>query len=109
MEPAHDHAVLLPYGGPRARRAAIPRQAAALRAADRRRGGLSEDVERLMDRRKFLLVTSAFAVLGDAAATPEEMSEAIRKVTGGAKLNNGRIALDLPSLVENGSTVPMTV
>ena len=37
------------------------------------------------------------------------MSEAIRKLVGGAKVNEGRVTLDIPPLVENGNTVPLTV
>src|SRR5262249_43992465 len=34
---------------------------------------------------------------------------ALDKVTGGAKLNEGRVKLEIPPLVENGNTVPVTV
>ena len=42
-------------------------------------------------------------------ATPEEMQAAIAKVIGDAKLNTGKVAIDIPPLVENGNTVPCTV
>ena len=42
-------------------------------------------------------------------ATPETMRGAIREVVGEASLQRGKVALDLPPLVENGNTVPMTV
>ena len=42
-------------------------------------------------------------------ATPAEMQEAIRKVTGGAAVRPGRVRLDLPQLIENGNAVPLTV
>ena len=42
-------------------------------------------------------------------ATPDSMAEAIRKVVGTATLTEGRVKLDVPPLVENGSTVPLTV
>jgi sulfur-oxidizing protein SoxY len=42
-------------------------------------------------------------------AAPEAMAEAIRKVVGDARIQKGKVKLDLPPLVENGNTVPMTV
>jgi sulfur-oxidizing protein SoxY len=42
-------------------------------------------------------------------ATPEAMQEAIRRLVGEAAVRRGRIKLDLPPLVENGNTVPLTV
>ena len=64
-----------------------------------------------MDRRHFLVGTAAVVVLplAQASATPESMAEAIRKVVGTATLTEGRVKLDVPPLVENGSTVPLTV
>ena len=44
-----------------------------------------------------------------AFATPEMMRAAIRKVVGEAKVNTGKIKLDIPPLVENGNTVAMSV
>ena len=44
-----------------------------------------------------------------AQATPEALAAAIREVTGGAELKAGKVKLDIPPLVENGNTVPMTV
>ena len=37
------------------------------------------------------------------------MQEAIHKVVGAARVNQGRVKLELPPLVENGNTVPLTV
>jgi sulfur-oxidizing protein SoxY len=37
------------------------------------------------------------------------MMAAIRQLVGGATLREGRVKLDLPPLVENGNTVPLTV
>jgi sulfur-oxidizing protein SoxY len=64
-----------------------------------------------MDRRRFLVGTAAIAVLpfAPAGATPEAMAEAIRKVVGDAKVTEGRVTLDMPPLIENGNTVPLTV
>jgi sulfur-oxidizing protein SoxY len=44
-----------------------------------------------------------------ARATPEAMQEAIRKILGEAKINAGRVHLEIPPLVENGNTVPCEV
>jgi len=44
-----------------------------------------------------------------ASATPEAMRAVIRTIVGDAPLRKGRVQLDLPPLVENGNTVPMTV
>jgi sulfur-oxidizing protein SoxY len=42
-------------------------------------------------------------------STPAALASAIRTVTGGAAVKTGKVKLDLPPLVENGNTVPMTV
>jgi sulfur-oxidizing protein SoxY len=42
-------------------------------------------------------------------STPGQMDAAIRSVFGEAVIRKGRVVLDLPPLVENGNTVPMTV
>ena len=68
-------------------------------------------------RRQFLGLAGGAAVLGavpivtlrPAEATPASLASAIRNVTGGAPVKTGKIKLDLPPLVENGNTVPMTV
>lgn len=44
-----------------------------------------------------------------ARATPETMRAAIEAFTGGAPVTEGRVTLDIPLLVENGNSVPMTV
>lgn len=64
-----------------------------------------------MDRRHFLAGTATVVVLplSPASATPDAMAEAIRKVVGTATPTEGRVKLDVPPLVENGSTVPLTV
>ena len=62
-------------------------------------------------RRDFLTGAAAIVVLplASAHATPEAMAAAIREVTRGAAIREGRVKLDLPPLVENGNTVPLTV
>ena len=47
--------------------------------------------------------------VGAARAAPEAMQQAIRDIVGEAELRQGRVALDLPLLVENGNAVPLTV
>jgi sulfur-oxidizing protein SoxY len=44
-----------------------------------------------------------------ASATPEAMRSVMRTIVGDAPLRKGRVQLDLPPLVENGNTVPLTV
>ena len=44
-----------------------------------------------------------------AAATPADMRAAIANVIGDAKLNVGRVKVEIPPLVENGNTVPCTI
>jgi sulfur-oxidizing protein SoxY len=68
-------------------------------------------------RRQFLGYAGGAAVLGavpvamvrPAQATPATLAAAIRSVTGAAVIRTGKVKLDIPPLVENGNTVPMTV
>jgi sulfur-oxidizing protein SoxY len=68
-------------------------------------------------RRRFLELATSTAVIGalpivslrPVEATPETMAAAIRAVVGGAVVQTGKVKLDIPPLVENGNTVPMTV
>jgi sulfur-oxidizing protein SoxY len=68
-------------------------------------------------RRRFLALTGGAAVLGavpvvaasPAKATPAMMAAAMRDVTGAAVVRSGKVKLEVPPLVENGNTVPMTV
>ncbi len=68
-------------------------------------------------RRHFLRLAGSAAVLGavpvvslrPCEATPATMAAAIRNVVGTAVVRTGRVKLDVPPLVENGNTVPMTV
>lgn len=48
-------------------------------------------------------------IVRPAEATPATMAAAIQSVTGGAAVRAGKVKLDIPPLVENGNTVPMTV
>ncbi len=61
-------------------------------------------------RRLFLAGSAAVTLLPFAAdATPEEMAAAIKQLTAGAELRTGKVTLDVPPIVENGNTVPMSV
>ncbi|WP_025034744.1 SoxY-related AACIE arm protein [Bradyrhizobium sp. DOA9] len=68
-------------------------------------------------RRQFLNFAGGMTVAGTIPivtlrpieATPAMLNAAIRNVVGEAQLRTGRIKLDIPPLVENGNTVPMTV
>jgi sulfur-oxidizing protein SoxY len=68
-------------------------------------------------RRQFLGLAGGAAVIGavpivtlrPAEATPAMLAAAIRNVVGAAMVHTGKVKLDIPPLVENGNTVPMTV
>jgi sulfur-oxidizing protein SoxY len=62
-------------------------------------------------RRTFLAGAAAITLLplASAYATPEALQAAIKEVIGNARLNEGRVTIDLPPLVENGNTVPLTI
>ena len=68
-------------------------------------------------RREFLvLACGAFATAAEAQLDPNQealrraaFQEAVRKVTGGAPVSRGRVKLDLPPLIDNGNTVPLSV
>jgi len=68
-------------------------------------------------RRDFLGLAGGMAALGAvpvvtlrrAEATPATLAAAIRNVVGEAVVRTGKVRLDVPPLVENGNTVPMTV
>ncbi|MDD1518222.1 MULTISPECIES: SoxY-related AACIE arm protein [Bradyrhizobium] len=68
-------------------------------------------------RRQFLNLAGGVTIAGTIPivtlrpiqATPAMLNTAIRNVVGEAQLRSGRVKLDIPPLVENGNTVPMTV
>ena len=53
--------------------------------------------------------TAAPAMVDPASATPAEMQAAVASVVGEARINPGKVKLDIQPLVENGNTVPCTV
>ena len=64
--------------------------------------------------RRDALILGGIAATGAASPTPSaalpgQMEAAIRKAIGDAKVQKGKVTLDLPPLVENGNSVPMTV
>ena len=64
-------------------------------------------------RRDFIALAGGAAVfavtLRPAEATPATMAAAIRSVVGSEPVKTGKVKLDVPPLVENGNTVPLTV
>ena len=62
-----------------------------------------------MQRRTFLTGVAVALAPFAARATPEALTAAIKEVTGDAPLREGKVTLDVPPLVENGNTVPLTV
>jgi sulfur-oxidizing protein SoxY len=75
-------------------------------------------MNRRISRREFLRAAGGVAAgigLGSvvavepARATPAAMQEAIQKVLGSARVNPGKVKLELPPLSENGNAVPLTV
>jgi sulfur-oxidizing protein SoxY len=68
-------------------------------------------------RRHFLKAAGGAATVGTVPvillrpvhATPPMLNAAIRDVVGEAQIRSGKVKLDIPPLVENGNTVPMTV
>lgn len=71
-----------------------------------------------MTSRREFLVLAAGALSGAAhAQLPPDIGakrkaaaeEALRKVTGGKELRQGKVKLDIPPLIDNGNAVPLTV
>jgi sulfur-oxidizing protein SoxY len=69
------------------------------------------------NRRQFIRLAGSAAMLSaaplttmrPAEATPAMLAAAIRTVTGAAVVHAGKVKLEVPPLVENGNTVPLTV
>src|SRR5262245_13100072 len=51
----------------------------------------------------------AALVVRPAQATTQTMQTAIREFSGGAAITQGRVTMDIPPLVENGNSVPLTI
>lgn len=69
----------------------------------------------MTSRRQFLLLSLVAAPAAAqldpniAARRKAALDDAIRQVTGGKPVRAGRVKLDVPPLVDNGNTVPITV
>lgn len=72
----------------------------------------------MTSRRQFLGFTLGALAAGEAAAQlapniaalrQAALEEAVRKVVGDAKVQVGRVKLDVPPLIDNGNTVPIVV
>ena len=61
---------------------------------------------------KFGAASAALAIVGwseRASAAAKEAAEEIAKFTGGKPAENGKVAIELPEIAENGNTVPLAV
>jgi sulfur-oxidizing protein SoxY len=76
------------------------------------------DPQSCFSRRRFLATAGGFAVsaaLPSPASAqlnrtqPNNMPEVIARLVGAAQINQGKVKLGLPPLVENGHLVPLTV
>jgi sulfur-oxidizing protein SoxY len=70
----------------------------------------------MTSRRDFLIVAGSLAggtglgfSAGQASATPAAMQDAIRQVVGDAPVRSGKVKLDVPPLIDNGNSVPLSV
>ena len=76
-------------------------------------------MNRAISRRQFLVAAGGVAagialpanVAAQAAALPTAAAtqEAIRRVVGAARINRGKVTIDLPALVDNGNAVSLAV
>ena len=55
------------------------------------------------------IALAAVVAIRPGRATPATMQAAIKKVVGDAPLRKGKVTIDVPPLVENGNSVPITV
>jgi len=66
--------------------------------------------QHLLTRRRVLSTAAGAGLAAFApAAGARAMAEAIRELIGEAALEPGKVKLELPPIVENGNTVPLTV
>ena len=62
----------------------------------------------MINRRAFLVLACGIAA-ENARATPAAMQDAIRRLTGGAAMAQGKVRLEVPPLIENGNSVVLSV
>jgi sulfur-oxidizing protein SoxY len=67
-----------------------------------------------VSRRQFILAAAGglalpLALRGAAQASPESAAVALKAILGDAEPREGRVALDVPPIAENGNSVPLTV
>jgi sulfur-oxidizing protein SoxY len=55
------------------------------------------------------IALAATVTVRPSRATPETMAAAIKAVVGEAPIRKGKVSIDVPPLVENGNTVPVTI
>ena len=60
-------------------------------------------------RRQALVLLAGVLAAGRAGATPADAEMAIAAIAKGAVPRTGRVKLDIPTIAENGNTVPVTV
>ncbi|CAG0996312.1 sulfur-oxidizing protein SoxY [Burkholderiales bacterium] len=63
-------------------------------------------------RRRLLALAAgagAWLAVRPARAAPDDLAAAIRMYAGGADVRGGGVTLDVPELVDNGNSVPVTV
>jgi len=60
-------------------------------------------------RRAFLAGSAAVLLAPAASATPDAMRAAMQEKLGDRAVKAGRVTLDVPPLVENANTVPVTI
>ena len=70
----------------------------------------------MVTRRVFIATAAGLAggvglasVPRGARATPAAMQEAVRQVIGAAPVRKGRVKLDVPPLIDNGNSIPLSV
>jgi sulfur-oxidizing protein SoxY len=55
------------------------------------------------------IMMASLVATRSSRATPATMMAAIKKVVGEAPVRKGKVTIDVPPLVENGNTVPVTI
>ena len=68
----------------------------------------------MISRRRFLVAAGGLAggaglAPAGAGATPVAMQEAMRSVIGQSAVRRGKVKLDMPPLIDNGNSVPLSV